>query len=122
MTLVDTSVWLDHLNSPVHALARLLQDDGVVTSLLVIGEIAMGQWKQRTVTLFELGRLPRCVASRNEEVLRLVDEHRLFGKGLSFIDVHLLASTLMTPDCRLWTRDKRLRTTAQYFGIASALV
>jgi hypothetical protein len=106
--LVDTSVWIDHLRRGVPALQRLLLAGDVASHLAVIGELACGSLRQRAATIDLLRRLPRALTATDEEALRLIEDHRLFGCGLGWIDVHLLASAMMS-SCGLWTLDRRLR-------------
>lgn len=121
MTLADTSVWIDHLSRGDRTLQRLLQSDGVVIHPFVIGELALGRWPNRTAVLHSLHRLPRTVVAQDGEVLRLIEDWSLFGCGIGYVDAHLLAAVLLTPDTRLWTRDKRLRTVAQQLSLDAAL-
>lgn len=51
------------------------------------------------------------------DLLTLVDAHRLWGRGLSATDAHLLGSVLLRPGGRLWTRDKRLVAAAGDVGV-----
>ena len=85
----------------------LLSADQILTHPFVIGEIALGSLPKRSVTLGNLRRLlPARIASPHE-VFQLIERHRLFGSGVGYVDVHLLASALVTPETKLWTRDKR---------------
>ena len=77
----------------------------------VLGEVACGNLRSRSQTLHMLARLPSPVPASNNEVLALLNQHRFFGKGLGWIDVHLLSSALLT-HCRLWTLDRPLRDAA----------
>lgn len=108
MILVDTPVWIDHLHKGVPELAELLESGLVVTHHLVIGELACGQMKNREEFLALLKILPVSLVATSEEVVALIERQRLMGKGLGIVDVHLLASAILTPECRLWTRDRRL--------------
>jgi predicted nucleic acid-binding protein len=110
--LVDTSVWIDHFRKRDAALGEALQDGEVLTHSFVIGELACGNLGNRREILSLLDALPRAREATHEEVMALVDRRRLMGKGLGYIDVHLLASSLLTPDATLWTRDRRLATAA----------
>ncbi|AFL87866.1 putative nucleic acid-binding protein, contains PIN domain [Terriglobus roseus DSM 18391] len=122
MTLVDTSVWLDHLNTAVPSLARLLLKDEIMMHRYVIGEVAMGNWRRRSQTLADLNEMRQVMPATHSEVLQLVERHHLYGTGIGYVDVHLLAAVRMTPGCDFWTRDKRLKTAATKLGIASPLV
>jgi predicted nucleic acid-binding protein len=115
--LVDTSVWIDHLHTSELTLTDLLGRDEITSHPLVIQELALGSIKNRDLVLDSLGSLRQCPSLSHDEVLALVSSRGLWGKGLSPIDVHLLGSLLLQTGTRLWTRDKRLRTTANSFGV-----
>ena len=93
--LVDTSVWIDHLRTNSPALRRLLDSDLVVCHPLVIGEIACGNMKHRSEVIESLAALPVAPTIDYEELLTFIETHKLFGQGLGWIDVHLLASTML---------------------------
>lgn len=116
MIPVDTSVWIDHLHRAEPQLQRLLADDRVVTHDGVIGELALGSMRQRDTVLALLASLHRAVGLSNDEFLHLVDSARLWGRGLSDIDVHLLGSALLGHSA-IWTRDQRLGAAATTLGI-----
>lgn len=107
MILVDTSVWVDHLRKENDDLRRILADRYVLTHPLVIGELACGNLTNRDELLLLLNSLPSAPFAEHGEVLLLASERRLFGKGLGWIDMHLIASALIA-DCILWTFDKAL--------------
>lgn len=109
-TLVDTSVWIEHLSSPVEKLIELLSHGLVYTHRSVIGELACGNLSKRNQFLHDLGRLPAAAEASTEECLNLIDTKRLFGKGLGWIDVQLLASTRLS-NVDLFTFDKKLKST-----------
>jgi len=90
----------------------------VLTHPFVIGEIALGSLRQREVVLSELSRLPSAAVARSEEVLRLIDAQHLWSLGISYGDVHLLASVLLTPGSLLWSGDKRLMAAAAALDVA----
>jgi predicted nucleic acid-binding protein len=117
MILVDTSVWIDHLHKTDERLTTLLRRVEAATHSMVIGELALGSIRRRSTILGLLQSLPKSPSASHEEVLRLVEARALFGRGLSLIDVHLLASTLLEPGTLLWTRDRRLSTAAQTIGV-----
>ncbi len=102
-------------------LQRLLQSDSIAMHPFVLGEIALGGWAMRAATLHALERLPRVVVASESEVLRLIDDWSLFGTGIGYLDVHLLAAVLLTPDTRLWTRDKRLLAVAEQLSLDADL-
>lgn len=112
LTLVDTSVWVDHLRSDLLVLRHLLEQDLVMCHPLVIGELACGNMKHRTEVLASLAVLPTTLTVEYDELLRFIDTHKLFGRGLGWIDVHLLASAVLER-VTLWTLDQSLRNAAR---------
>ncbi|WP_157281319.1 type II toxin-antitoxin system VapC family toxin [Methyloversatilis universalis] len=101
--LVDTSVWVDHFRHGNDALIRILDRDLVLIHPLIIGELTCGTPPSRTQTLTDLASLqPACQASA-AEVLAFIDREHLFGLGCGIVDMHLLASALITQGARLWT-------------------
>lgn len=115
--LVDTSVWIDHFRRPNRDLEYLLGEGLVLTHPFVIGEIACGSLSRRTQVLELLGALPTALVATSEEAHALVERHRLFGTGLGWIDIHLLASAKLGNQS-LWSADRRLRDTALRLGLA----
>ena len=118
MILVDTSVWIDHLRQGDRALADLLERGSVLMHPFVMGEIACGHLKNRSSLLTLLADLPSAAVAQQAEAMAFTDRHALHGKGIGYIDVHLLASTALTLGARLWTRDKRLHAIALEQGLA----
>lgn len=118
MILVDTSVWIDHLHRRIPRLAEALEQAEVLAHPFVIGELACGELRERRQFLDLLSDLPPATVATDDEALRLIERHRLTGKGIGYIDVHLLASVLLTDDTKLWTSDKRLASIAVQLGIA----
>lgn len=111
MILVDTSVWVDHLRNKNRELADLLEEGAVASHPLVVGELACGSIRNRMEVLELLHALPEASVADHDEALTLVSNRRLHGKGLGWIDVHLLASALLS-GCPLWTLDKPLQEAA----------
>ena len=118
MILVDTSVWVDHLRRGDPGLVALLERAAVVMHPFVVGEIACGSLKDRQSLLELLHDLPRAVIATDDEAMQFIERHRLYGKGIGYIDVHLLASVALTGGAQLWTRDQRLRQVAATMGFA----
>ena len=116
MILVDTSVWVGHLREGNSALARILKDANVLTHPFVIGELGCGNIKDRMRVLSDLGALPAAVPATHQEVLTLIEERRLWGHGIGWIDAHLLASALLS-HCWFWTLDKQLGQSAAVAGV-----
>lgn len=121
MILVDTSVWIDHLRSGNPTLADLLHTGAALVHAFVIGEIALGQLRQRDLILGMLGNLPQARIATDQEVLYFIDRHQLAGLGIGYVDAHLLAATTLTAGTRLWTKDRRLQDAADRLGLAFKL-
>ena len=118
MILVDTSVWIDHLRIGDAQLTVLLEEAQVLAHPWVIGELALGQLSRRSEILGLLSNLPQTTVATETEVMTLVETQHLFGRGIGYVDTHLLAATLLTTDASLWTRDKRLAAVAADLGIS----
>jgi predicted nucleic acid-binding protein len=116
--LVDTSVWVDHLRKRNATLVELLEQGDVWTHSFVIGELACGHLAHRETILTALSELPHVPAATHEEALALVETRRLSGRGLGWIDMHLLASAVLSQR-PFWTLDKRLATVAAELGLRS---
>lgn len=117
MILVDTSVWVHHLRFGDAQLAALLDVNSVVMHPYIVGEIACGSLSKRVPTLELLQQLPMTPVAESDEVLGYIEDHKLHGKGIGYVDVHLLASAAIG-GTRLWTRDRRLHAMAVRLGHA----
>lgn len=115
--LVDTSIWVDHLQRRDARLTQLLEDGLVWTHPFVIGELACGNLAKRGEVLEFIGALPPVPMANHEEVQAFVERRRLMGRGLGWVDVHLLASAVLAA-VPLWTSDKRLSAVARILGVA----
>lgn len=111
MVLVDTSVWVSHFKDGNPKLEELLIKGRVVCHPFIIGELACGNLKNRKEILSLLEALPTATTADHKEVLYFIEQHRLMGIGLGYVDVHLLASARLSR-MRFWTEDKRLREAA----------
>jgi hypothetical protein len=114
--LADTSVWVDHVRRQNPELIALLGAGQILTHPFVIGEVAMGNLPRRGSFLDAMGKLHRALSATDAEAMSLMERERLYGLGIGFVDLHLLASTRLTPDVTLWTRDRRLREIAERLG------
>jgi predicted nucleic acid-binding protein len=119
--LVDTSVWVEHLRTDDERLTAWLNRREVLAHPFVVGELALGHLQRRAAFLSELRDLPQAAVASDEEVLRLIDRQALFGRGIGYVDAHLLAAALLTAGSKLWTRDRRLRAVATKLGLAAVL-
>ena len=111
MVLVDTSVWVSHLRDGNAELANLLNDGRVLCHPLILGELACGNLKDRAVILSFLQVLPMSIEAEHDEVLSFIENNRLMGKGIGYVDVHLITSAVLT-GVPIWTLDKKLAQTA----------
>lgn len=118
MILADTSVWVDHFRARDKRLSELLERGAIVMHPFVLGELACGNLTKRSAVLELLGDLPMAITAETDEVLSFIEHHRLHGKGIGYVDVHLLASTSLGQDVQLWSRDKRLAGVAHALGYA----
>ncbi len=120
MVLVDTSVWVEHLQRGNSELADLLELGQVLSHPFVLGELALGSLQQRATILEALQDLPLACVATTDEVLGFIGTHALHGLGIGYVDVCLLASARLTPGCVLWTLDKRLAAAAARLGVAAS--
>jgi hypothetical protein len=111
MVLVDTSVWVSHLRETQTGLVDLLNDGEVACHPFIVGELACGNLRNRTVILTLLESLPMTLPVEHREVLAFIEGHDLMGKGLGYVDVHLLASAVLT-GLPFWTFDEKLAQAA----------
>lgn len=118
MILIDTSVWIDHLRSPLPEVNRLIDNDRVLMHPMVIGELACGNMVDRGRTMTKLTRFPDILESSHGEVLALIESQTLMGTGIGYIDAHLICSVLNEPGTSIWTEDSRLKKVARRLGLA----
>ena len=118
MILVDSSVWMDHLRAGEPALLDILNAGLVLAHPFVVGELACGNLKNRKAVLSLLQDLPAAPVATDEEVLFFIDRHGLMGRGIGYVDAHLLSAISLTGTGRLWTRDKRLSAIAESMSLA----
>ena len=117
MILVDTSVWIQHFRVGSERLKALLLDEQVLCHPFVVGElVACGTLQKRAEILAMLKALPEARLLDQEEVLSFLEARRLYGRGIGWVDAHLLASTLLT-GCAIWTFDKPLRRAAAALNV-----
>ncbi|KPL12904.1 ribonuclease [candidate division BRC1 bacterium SM23_51] len=119
MVLVDTSVWVSHLRGAERRLAPLLQEADVACHPFVVGELALGNLRNRSEILTLLEALPAVEVADHDEVMRFIVNHKLMAKGLGYVDVHLLASAVLS-GVSIWTTDRRLAQAAVRLGVAHA--
>jgi hypothetical protein len=115
--VVDTSVWIDHLRRRNEALVALLLKGQVLGHPFVLGELACGHLRRRAEILGLLGRLPMASLASHDETIALLEARKLMGRGLGWVDLHLLASAALAR-ASLWTADRRLHAAAFAEGVA----
>ena len=124
MILVDSSVWIRFLANRApysEGLDKLLAVDQVFGHELVYGELLIGDCgggRSKLLAAYDL--LHKSCTIPHRELVVFVRDRNLYGRGVSWIDIHLLASALVSR-CYLWTADSRLATIATEFGIAYEL-
>jgi hypothetical protein len=118
MVLVDTSIWIDHLRKSDAALIQLLDAQQVLMHPYIIGELACGSLNPRADVLNLLSMLPSARLADTHEVLYFIEANQFYGRGIGYVDAHLLSSVALERSATLWTRDKRLFQLAQTIGLA----
>ena len=120
--LVDTSIWVEFIRIGNAQLSELLEKGQVLMHDMVIGEIACVSAPNRIERLQAMDNLPKIALAEHSEVLKFIDNLRLFGCGVGYVDNHLLAACILQADCALWSRDTRLCAAAERLGIAFSAV
>jgi predicted nucleic acid-binding protein len=117
MILADTTIWIDHLNRGDLELQRRLDADEITMHPFVIGELALGPLPARLTTISRLDGLPQIYPATSSEIRRLIEDLKLYNRGIGWTDAHLIAAVLINPSTQLWTRDKALRSIAESLAI-----
>ena len=117
--LADTSIWVDHFRRADAQLAELLDRGDIVVHPFVIGELILGGLPTASEMLDDLNALPRATVASNDEVQEFIVKRKLPGLGIGYVDVHLLASAMLTAESSIWTRDKRLLAAAKSLRLAA---
>jgi predicted nucleic acid-binding protein len=118
MTLVDSSIWIDHFRHGSAVLADLLENDQALCHRFIVGELACGNVRARATTIQLLETLPEAPLAEHEEVLVLMERHRLMASGIGWLDAHLLGSALLARAV-IWTHDRPLAKAARALGVCS---
>ena len=118
MILADTTIWVDHLRKGEPGLVALLNDSRVLIHPVVIGELACGNLPDRDAVLGLLGSLPVIPPATDYEVLFFIEQRQVMGRGIGYVDAHLLASATLAQSVQFWTRDRRLLALASDLGLA----
>jgi hypothetical protein len=117
MVIVDTSVWVSHLRAGNVTLERLLNKGSVICHPFIIGELACGNIRNRSEILSLLQALPMAIQAEHEEIMEFIEHNQLMGKGLGYVDIHLIASAILT-GVPIWTFDKMLDQVSSQFGLS----
>ena len=117
--LVDTSIWIDHLRSANTELVARLERGEVWGHAFIVGELACGNLTNRREILRRLEALPQAGIAEHREVLAFLEAHSLSGRGIGWVDAHLLASARLSR-LPLWTLDRQLAAVAREIGLAPA--
>ena len=117
LILADTSIWIRHFRIGEPDLVGLLNAGDIVAHSVVLGELAVGGLRKRAQTLADLRALPQITESPFADSLDLIEVQRLYGIGLSWGDVQLLAAALSN-SIPIWTLDVPLQTRSQLLGIS----
>ena len=91
-------------------------DAEVMCHPFIIGELACGNLKNWNEIIPLLQSLPMAPTIEFDEFLFFIDRNHLMGKGVGFVDVHLLASAQLT-GVPLWTADKSLKSAANQLAL-----
>ena len=120
LVLVDSSIWIDHINGGVPRLVDLLKRRRILLHPMIVGEIALGSFTKRSRVLEDLCALPQAPVVGHAEVMAMIEWLKLSSTGIGYVDAHLLASVRQVEHATIWTDDKRLRKQAERLGIAYA--
>ena len=117
MILADTSIWIDHLRSGNPAMVNLLAQGQILMHPFIVAELSLGSLRDRQTTLRTLESLLHTNVAHLTEVRHMIEAHALYSRGIGLTDAHLIASCLITPGTRLWTRDAAMKKVAAALGI-----
>jgi predicted nucleic acid-binding protein len=116
MILVDTSVWVRHLQTPNAGLSRLLTDDEAGSHPFVIGEVACGNLRNRDRAIWDLQLLPQAEIADEIDVRHTLEANRLWGMGLGWVDLHVLTAAYLAR-WGILTADRAMLTAARRMGV-----
>jgi predicted nucleic acid-binding protein len=120
VVLVDTSVWIRFLadREPYASqLDELLRRGEAIGHELVFGEILVGDRGGRTRLLAAYAQMYQAAVVPHQEVVEFVRKRGLHGRGVGWIDVHLLASAIVGRFL-VWTADLLFAAVATELGVA----
>jgi predicted nucleic acid-binding protein len=116
--LVDSSVWVGHFKQRNAHLVQLLEQGLVICHPYVVAEIACGTPPSRQAIINMLADLESAPVATQDELLTMMNTRKLFGRGCGFVDMSLMASSLISEKLRIWTVDKRFELIASVLGLA----
>ena len=116
--LVDSSVWVGHFKQRSEHLVQLLEHGLVICHPYVVAEIACGTPPERQAIINMLADLDSAPVATQNELLAMMNNRKLFGRGCGFVDMSLLASSLISEKLHIWTVDKRFELIASELGLA----
>jgi len=116
MILVDTSVWISHLRDTNSFFEELLNKGLVFCHPFIVGELACENIKNRNEILSLLKALPMASIVEHDEVLTFIEDKNLARKGLGYIDIHILASAMLS-GYAIWSLDKKLSEEAMDMNV-----
>lgn len=119
MILADTSVWVDHLRARDSQMEARLGLGQIMMHPFVVAEISLGSLRNRKKILDDMAALLEAKVASLEEVRHMIEAHRLYSKGIGLTDAHLIASCLLMPGIRLWTRDAGMKKVAESLRIVT---
>jgi predicted nucleic acid-binding protein len=119
--LADTAIWIDYFRGRNPRMRSLMESGQVAVHPYVVAELALGSLHDRARTLAELDKLTSVRIAYLTELRRMIEAHSLYSRGIGLMDAHLIASCLMTPGTRLWTRDKALQSVARNLGVLAPI-
>lgn len=120
--LADTSIWIDYLRQGESALAKQVSEGQIVMHEMILGELAVGNLKQRQLLLKRWRSLPTIQTASNSQVLDFLETNQLMGKGVGWIDLPLLTAVSLADETFLRTRDKRLKKIADDLSLSTSLL
>lgn len=115
--LADTNIWCHYFRYGEETLSQLIEHDLLAIHPLVVGELSVGHLPNRNQTLKDFTAFHMIKPASFAETHHLIEEHTLYGKGLQWNDLAILASVVACGDAVLWTQDKRLDLAASDFGV-----
>lgn len=121
MIVADANVWIDFLRAGEAELQRLLDKNQVAMHPCLAAELALGSLHGRSQILAQLDTMPQVRVASLREIREMIEARQLYSRGIGLTDAHLIASCLMTPGTKLWTRDKALGRVAEALGVRAKL-